>query len=182
MSHLLIVLCHTIFNDAFREYPDTDENKKREQESAKFIFRYLIETRNDGESKVTAVTSEQVMSNLEYNLPNQGIGTYPAQLILALKNLIHTVNGKVQNLGESVTIISDLIASKIDGTNLVSNMPSKISKVVEYYQQYEPTSRRIRITDIPFSVVSACEIEETIRELDPEVCAEIDEKLSVDVS
>jgi len=177
MVQNLIVLCHTIFNDAFRNYPNVSEDKKLEQESAKFIFRYLIETRDSNNQKIVAVTSEQVMFGLEYSLPNQGIGTYPAQIILALRNLMYQVNGKVSNLGESITIISDILASKIDKVILVSNMPSKVLKVVEYYQKYEPTSRRIGRGDIPFNILSAMEIEEIIRELDPDTCEKIDKRL-----
>ncbi len=177
MVEEVLVFCHTIFNDAFRSYPDASKEKLKEQESAKFIIRYLIETRNDN-LEILAITSEQVMEALEYSLPNQGIGDYPAKIVLAFKNLILTIDGKVQNLGESVTIISDLISSKIDGVKLISNMPKKKIDVINFYQKYESTSRHIKEQDIPFKIINACDIEDYLRKKNPEICKVIDKRVN----
>lgn len=172
---IVLVLCHTILNDAFRNYPGATTQKLKEQESAKFIIRYLIETKGNG--SISAITSEQVMKSLEYTLPNQGIGGFPAQIILGLKNLIISVDGKVQNLGESVTVISDIVASKIEDAKLVSNMSRKKLDVIEFYQKYEPSSRKIKEDDIPFDIITSCDIEEYLRRTDPTTCGVIDERV-----
>lgn len=185
---LVIVLCHTIFNDAFRNYPDATPLKLEEQESAKFIIRYLIETRGDN-SKIIAITSEQVMRELELNFPRQGIINvynidkekivfYPAQMILALKNLLFVIEGKVKNKGESVTIISDIFSSKIGNTHLISNMANKKRDIIDFYQKYESSSKKIKPEDIPFQVMTSCEIESHLREEDPSTCMIIDKRVN----
>jgi len=185
---LVIVLCYTIFNDAFRSYPDATSEKLEEQESSKFILRYLIETRGD-DSKIIAITSEQVMGDLESSFPRQGIINvynfneekivfYPAQMILALKNLLFIVDGKVKNRGESITIISDILSSKIGNTNLISNMANKKRDIIDFYQKYESSSKRIKPEDIPFQVMNSCEIESHLRKEDPSTCTIIDKRVN----
>jgi len=179
MSFEVISLCHTIFNDAFRTYPDSTEEKLKEQNSAKFIIRYLIEIGGMNRNLI-AVTSEQVMEGLEYTLPNQGTGGYSAQIILALKNLILTFDGVVKDLSESVTIISDILSTKIEDVKLISNMPKKKKDAIFFYQKYQTTSRRIREEDLPFKILNACDIEEHLRREDPKTCEEIDKRLEED--
>ena len=180
-----LVFCHTLFNDAFRSYPDADTLKINEQKSAQFIIRYLIETKGDN-SDILAITSEQVMESLESNFPRQGINIYfnepeirflPAQMILALKNLLLVVDGGVKNIGESITIISDIASSKIGNTKLISNMSNKKRDIIEFYQKYSPSSKKIKEEDIPFEVITTCELEDYLRRVNPITCEIIDKRV-----
>lgn len=184
--NLVLVFCHTLFNDAFRNYPDVSQLKLNEQKSAQFIIRYLIETK-DNNSKIVAITSEQVMESLESNFPRQGINLdfkeasirfHPAQMILALRNLLIVVDGGVKNIGESITIISDIASSKIGTTKLISNMSNKKRDLIEFYQKYSSSSKKIKEENIPFEVMTTCELETYLRQKDKLTCDTVDKRVS----
>ncbi len=181
----VLVFCHTLFNDAFRNYPDTTPLKLKEQKSAQFIIRYFIETKGD-DSKTLAITSEQVMESLESNFPRQGINLNfnetdirfrPAQMILALRNLLIVFDGGVKNIGESITIISDIASSRIGTTKLISNMSNKKRDIIEFYQAYSQSSKKIKDENIPFEVMTTCELEDYLRRGEQLICETIDKRI-----
>ena len=173
----IFVICHTVLNDAFREYSDADDEKKKQQKSAKFLIKYLIEKSVINIGNVIAITSEQVMSSLDENLPNQGVGGYRAQILMALRNLILTIDTQIKNINESVIIISDLLSSRIENVILISNMKKKIRHTLDFYQKYEKSSRKWKEEDIPFEIKDTVEIEKVLRETDKETCDMIDSRI-----
>lgn len=172
----LFILCHTIFHDIWRKYEKITEY----QSSSKFFVRYLIEKLTSmTEDDIIAVTSEEVINSISGQLPNQGSGQYQAQLVLALKNIVTPVPTKIENLNESVIIIADVLASRGVDVILVSNMPNKINKVVDFYQKNEKTSKQWQpkhITEI-FRIMNTAELEKYLRNTDKNVCDNVDSQL-----
>lgn len=170
-----LVICHTILNDAFRTYPTPAEH----QESARFLIRYLIEkvSQDTIQTKfpVCAVTSEQVMGCVAEKLPRQGYPYYkaPAQVLLALRNLITALDTSVKNLNESVIILADVLSTRAD-TILVTNMLKKVIHTCDFYQKYERSSKIWKEKDIPFFINNTTEIEEILRKKDKEICDKVD--------
>jgi len=169
----LFILCHTIFHDVWRNY----ERPSEHQSSARFFVRYLIEKRTSmTDDDVIAVTSEEVINSMSGFLPNQGSGQYQAQLVLALKNIVFPLPTKIQNLNESVVIIADVLASRGTDVILVSNMPNKVNKIVDFYQKYEKTSKKWQPKHIDeiFKIMNTTELEAHLRKTDKETCNNVD--------
>jgi len=171
----VLILCHTIFFDVFREYSKPTPH----QESAKFLVRYVIEKQTDLElGSFVAITSKQVKECLWGKLPyNQGHPDFPAQILIVLENLILSIKPPVKNLDESVIIIADLLSSRVEEVLLVSNMPKKTTLAIEFYQKSEKSSRKWKEKNLPFKVINTSELEKLLRKIDPETCTVIDERI-----
>jgi len=181
MALRCFILCHTFFHDVWRTYGNPTEIVKVNQSSAKFLARYIIEKKSSGgNDDFVAITSEQVMEAIYRNLPNQGAGSMnPAQMLLVLGNLIETVPTKKENINDSVSIIADVLSSHGFDVIMVTNMPSKIEKIVTFYQNNEPTSRQWsekRILSL-FRVINTTELEKYLRETDKATCDMVDKQL-----
>ena len=172
----VLVLCHTFFNDAWR----TDYGPSENQQSARFLARYLIEKQSMDKDDFIAITSDQVMEAISENLPNQGIGSNPAQMILVLRNLVCSVDTKVDSLNESVIIIADILSSRGYEVVMVTNMPKKIKHMVDFYQRHEKTSKQWQPKHIAslFKVMSTKELEKFLRDNDKLTCDVVDEQLT----
>ena len=170
-----LVLCHTVFNDAFREYAEPTVHQK----SAKFLIRYIIEKQaNSIDGYDVPFTSEQVKNSIWGKLPyNQGHPKFPAQLAIVLETLVISPNPPVENLDESVIIIADILSSRADEVVLVTNMKKKIVHVLDFYQKSEKTSRKWKERDIPFKILTTTYLENLLRERDVNICNTIDERL-----
>jgi hypothetical protein len=172
----VLVLCHTVFNDVFRNY----EEPTPHQESAKFLIRYIIEKQaNLTDGYRIPFTSEQVKDSIWGKLPyNQGHSDLPAQLAIVLENLICSVKPPVENLDESVIIIADILSSRVEDVILVTNMPKKKEHVLAFYQKSEKTSKRWKEKDIPFKIATTTELKKMLREKDPDTCNAVDDRLT----
>jgi len=168
-----MVFCHTVFNDALREYP----KKTEYQDSAKLLFRYVIEKQSELDHGIFfTITTENIMGRLEDKLPyTQGFQNFQAQMLLVLKNLVMRLPipaAKTQE--ESAIIISDLLSSRFDEVILVTNMKKMVQHTLKFYQDAEETSRKWKEKDIPFKIINTIEMEKLIRKNDSGVCTKID--------
>ena len=159
-------------------YTNPDDDKKKQQEASKFIFRYLIVKHTSlNQSKIIAITSEQVFEEISEKLPNQGKWGFQAKILITLKNLFFIKDAGTENINESVIVLSDILSSRGEDVNLLTNMQKKIRHTLNFYQKDEKTSKEWKDKDIPFEIKDSIEIEKLLRELDKETCDEVDKML-----
>ena len=172
------ILCHTIFNDAFR-----NDYKYDKQKPTQFLMKYIIVKQATlDEGYFVVATSNQVISNIKDNFKQVQLPGTPSQIIIILDNLIGKVNIKSKDINESVIILSDLFSSRMEEIVLVSNMPKKIQKVIAFYQASEKSKKEWKETDIPFTIRDANDIEIMLREKDPDICKIVDDLIANDVA
>lgn len=167
----LLVLCHTVFNDALRIYP----KETKHQNSARLLMKYIIEKQAelDAQGVFFSLTTQHVMGRLEERLPyTQGHPDFPAQMLIVLKNLIMSPRIPAKNQEESVIVLTDIISSRGE-VMLVSNMDKMVKHTLRFYQDADPTPKIWKEDNIPFKIKNSTELVDKLREIDPDTWARI---------
>lgn len=160
----ILVLCHSFFHDAFRNYPKFEIDTFKNSISARAVARAIIDRQAElPEGRWLAVTSKKVFDDFlqKFELESKTGERY--EIVEILKNTIfiapdEEINGL--DLDESVIALADILynRSKYNPVILVTNVPSKMEMCIEFYKKSIGIAR-FKETDIPFTLADTKETE-----------------------
>ncbi len=174
---IILVLCHSFFNDAFRVQRPVDAMKFKIWSASRFVANFIIEKQAElPESSSFAITSKKVFDDFAFRFHGDEPSAKQIETVEILRNSIYVVDrSSINNLSidESVFVISDTLYSRSNyAPILVSNIPKKRVKAEAFYHKRDPQA------EIPFPIYDVIETEAYLRGRFPELFKLVDERTS----
>lgn len=174
----VLVLCHTIFHDAFRWQKDTDPKKVETWMRTRFVMNFIIEKKAESPKLDIAVTSKPAFDNFAEKVLEEGLPKDEYELIGVLKNSLLVVDEtEVTDLGkdESVIAICDTLYSRSKYRPLLVTNASGKKEYAESF--YEDSGIDLEEEGIPFRIVGVKEAKDILEENFPALCENVSERM-----
>ncbi|MBU4255814.1 MAG: hypothetical protein KKB04_00995 [Candidatus Thermoplasmatota archaeon] len=159
----VLVLCHTIFHNAFRteKYREINTQKFKKWLQSKFIADFIIEIGSElSEGNYFAFTSEKIFKEFSEQLEKECTHPEVYEHLNILRKLIFCVPNESVNKLEvngGIIVIADVLSNRNDYEPvLITDMKDK---KVEFAKEYYKKSITHEDFKIPFSILN---LEETI--------------------
>lgn len=167
----LLVVCHTVFHDAFRKYPRPTPN----QNSARFLIRYIIEKMSDPDMNQFSLTSRKTLDNIFNRVKYMGYPGIPPNMRRTMESMMLIFDSNIININEEIVAGCDWFASKTTREAiLTSNMKKMVAHTLKFYQDNEKTKRQWKEYDIgkaiPFIVKGTSYVEKLLNKIDSKTC------------
>jgi len=183
----ILVLCHTFFNDAFRNYPvfgvDNAVDSYLNWKSATFVARFIIERQAElPEEQYVAITSQKIFDKFVEKFELEKPVARRWETLEILKNMILRIeNESVNKLNEDEGIIAmaDILfsRSRYNPVILVTNTPKKITELTIKFYEEPIKPKRVKESDIPFLILNTAQAESLLRYIFNDLCKLVDERM-----
>jgi len=159
----IFVLCHTVLYDALGK--DNKSHPEHRESAKKFLNHIIKEV-----GRIKVITANTVINSFSDKLTFSYGTTY--EFISLIKSIIKTVDtDNFNNINESVIILADIVSSlpEKNDTNsieviLVTNMPNKIKRILEFYRKSEKGRKKWEDPkEIPFKVQTTSELAKELK-------------------
>ncbi len=154
-SEPMLVLCHSFFHDAFRNYPVFEIETYKNSVSARAVARAIINRQAElPEGRWVAVTSKTVFDSFLQTFELEAKGGERYEIVEILKNTILVLPDKEINdltVDDGIIALADILynRSKYNPVILVTNIPSKMQMCIDFYKKTIGVDR-FKETDIQF--------------------------------
>jgi hypothetical protein len=171
----VLVLCHSVFHDAFRLRALSTKTVGA-WKSSRFIANFIILQKAEKPDCIFAITSKQALAHFAVRFLGEKPSQKQKEIVLALgSSLIIVDNASIQKLDvdDSVIVLCDIWYSFSNFVPiLVSNIPKKVEMSEEFYHQKDKTAV------VPYKILSTAECEKFLRERYPELSEEVDQLIA----
>ncbi len=168
---IVLVLCHSVFHDAFRLRALTAKSVNA-WKSSRFIANFIILRKAEQPDCIFAITSKEALAHFAIKFLGEKPSPKQKEVIVALGNaLIIVDNASIHGLNEddSILVLCDTWYSASNFSPiLVSNIPKKVEMAKEFYHE----------KDIPYKILTTMESEKFLRKKYPELSKEVDERMA----
>lgn len=154
----VLVLCHTIFHDAFRTsaFGRVDAKTFKKLLQSKFIADFVIELGSETAEPVTFTSKrafDEFYALLEKECKQPEVYVY-LELIKKLVYCVPTDSINKLDINEGIIVIADILSnSEGREPSIITDMKDKKVEIAkEYYKKY--TGKRKTEPKIPFSILS----------------------------
>jgi hypothetical protein len=169
----ILVLCHTFFHNAFRNFGGFTMDDFDIWKSTTFLARFIIERQSElPERQYIASTSQNVFDDFKEKFELDEPTGRRWEMVEILKNMIFICDNPSINkleINDGIITMADVLysRSKYSPVILVTTMPKKLDIAKEFYGLPD---KNFKESDIPFQIYSPLQTEAFLKGKFPELC------------